>query len=162
MATPSPRNESPYRTPTRPLDVRISIEGGRTEEVTLYLALVSETHAGAETLDEALNRDRDFIPVRSKESGETYLVRRGALRSVTVGDGEPDVLPHEESPVCVDLVRLELEGGESLEGTLATVLPPDKPRLSDYFNTRESMFVPLAVEEGVTFVNRDYISVVWL
>jgi len=162
MATPTLGSESPYRTPTRAVDVRISLVGGRCEEVTLYLALLAETHAGPETLDEALNRDRDFIPVSSKEMEHAFLVRRGAVRTVSIPDGHPEILHHEESPTCVDIVRLELEGGETLEGTLATVLPPERPRLSDYFNSGETKFIPLAVEEGVTFVNRDFISVVWL
>ena len=62
----------------------------------------------------------------------------------------------------MDLVRLELTGGETIEGTLATVLSPQEPRLSDYFNSGAADFIPLAVAEGVTFVNRGFISIVWL
>ncbi len=156
-----PKSDSPYRTLTRAVEVELSIAGGRTEEVTLYLSTRSETHPGPETVEEALNHDRDFLPVRARESDQTFLVRRKAIRTVTVSDDEPDVLPHEESLASVDLVRLELDGGETIEGTLATVLPPDKPRLSDYFNFTKVTFVPLAVDEGVTYVNRDFISIVW-
>ena len=157
-----PGSDSPYRTPTRAVDVELSITGGRTEKVTLYLSTVSETHAGAETVDEALNRGRDFLPVCARETGQTFLVRRSAIRTVTIGDDKGDVLPHEESLASVDLVRLELDGGELIEGTLATVLPPERPRLSDYFNLSKVTFVPLAVDEGVIYVNRDFISIVWL
>ena len=72
------------------------------------------------------------------------------------------MLPREESLASVDLVRLELDGGAIIEGTLATVLPPGKSRLSDYFNVSKVMFVALAVDEGVIYVNRDFISIVWL
>jgi len=155
-----PESDSPCRTPTRAVDVELSITGSRVEEVTLYLSTLSETHAGPETVDEALNRVRDFLPVRIRETDQTVLVFRGAIRTVTVGDDEGDVLPHEESLASVDLVRLELDGGETIEGTLATVLPPERPRLSDYFNFSKAKFVPLAVDEGVIFVNRDFISIV--
>ena len=157
-----PESDSPYRTPTRAVDIELSITGGRTQEVTLYLSMLSETHPGAETVDEALNRGRDFLPVRTRETDQTLLVRRGAIRTVTIGDDEDDVLPHEESLASVDLVRLELDGGEFIEGTLATVLPPARSRLSDYFNFSKVTFVPLAVDEGVIYVNRDFVSIVWL
>ena len=159
-----PESDSPYRTPTRAVDVTLSITGGRTEdvEVTLYLLTLSETHTGAETVEEALNRGRHFLPVRTRETDQTLLVRRGAIRTVTIRDDEGDVLPHEESLASVDLVRLELDGGEIIEGTLATVLPPERSRLSDYFNFSKVTFVPLAVDEGVVYVNRNFISIVWL
>ena len=158
----NPESDSPYRAPTRTVDAALSITGGRTEEVTLYLSTLSETHTGAETVEEALNRGREFLPVRTRETDQTLLVRRGAIRTVTIGDDEGDVLPHENSPASVDLVRLELDGGEIIEGTLATVLPPERPRLSDYFNFSKVTFVPLAVDESVIYVNRDFISIVWL
>ncbi len=160
----SDSSDSPYRTPTRAVDVELSITGGRTEEieveVTLYLSTLSETHAGPETVEEALNSGRHFLPVRLRETDQTILVRLGAIRTVTVGDDDGDVLPREESLASVDLVRLELDGGETIEGTLQTVLPPERPRLSDYFNFSKMKFVPLAVDEGVVYVNRDFISIV--
>ncbi len=156
-------SESPYRALTRAVEVEIALDGDRYETVSLFLSTLSETHAGPETLDEALNHERDFIPVRSNETEQTFLIRRRAIRRVTVSDDvAAECRAHDEAFSCVDLVRLELTGGETIEGTLATVLPPQKPRLSDYFNSRATAFVPLAVEEGVTFVNRDFISIVWL
>ena len=82
--------DSPYRAPTRAVDVALSIAGGRTEdvEVTLYLSTLAETHAGAETMEEALNRDRDFLPARTRETDQTLLVRRRAIRTVTIGGDE--------------------------------------------------------------------------
>ncbi len=153
------QSESVYHNLTRSVDVLMNIADGN-EEVTLYLSTLSETHAGPETLEETLNCTRDFLPVHTREDEQIFLVRRGAIRTVTIADGEPAGLPHEESLAAVDLVRLELEGGETIEGTLATVLPPEHPRLSDFFNFTKSTFIPLAVDEGVTYVNRDFISIV--
>lgn len=155
-----PENDSPYRIPTRAVDVELSIAGGRTEEVTLYLSTLSKTHAGPETVEETLNRGRDFLPVRIRETDQTVLVRRGAILTVTVGNDEGDVAPPEETLASVDLVRLELDGGETIEGTLATVSPSERPRLSDYFNFSKVKFVPLAVDEGVIYVNREFIAIV--
>ena len=79
-------SESPYRTPTRAFVVEIGLDGDRCENVTLFLSTLSETHAGPETLDEALNHERDFLPVRSNETEQTLLIRRRAIRTVTVSD----------------------------------------------------------------------------
>jgi hypothetical protein len=126
----------------------------------LFLATVSETHYGPETVEEALNHERDFLPVRARETEQTFLVRRRAIRTVTVGEDEPEAEFHQDGLAAVDLVRIELEGGEIVEGTLATVQPPEKPRLSDFFNYNKATFIPLAVDDGVTYVNRDFISIV--
>ena len=156
-------SEYPYRSPTRAVLVEIALGGDRYETVSLFLSTLSETHPGAETLDDALNHERDFLPVRSNETEQTFLIRRRAILRVTVSDDvAAECRANDEAFSCLDLVRLELTDGETIEGTLATVLPPQKPRLSDYFNGGATAFVPLAVEEGVTFVNRDFISIVWL
>ena len=49
----------------------------------------------------------------------------------------------------------------TIEGTLASFLPPEKRRMSDYFNMAET-FIPLEVEEGVTYLNKSYVRFVWL
>ncbi len=154
--------DSPYRIPTRPVSAKLVVEGGRHESVFFYLSTVSETHAGAETVEEALNRRREFVPVGLAEGGKNLLIRRRAIERVTVASSEPDLFELSELAPCVDLVHLELRGGEIIEGTLATILPAEHPRLSDYFNLEHALFVPIAVDDAVTFVNRDFISIVRL
>ena len=156
------RSDASCRTPTRAVDAQLTIGGGRREAVTLYLSTLSQTHDGPEMMEETLNRPRAFVPVRSRETEQTFLVRRSAIRMVEVGSDDPDVTRSEASPSFVDLVRIQLDGGEEVEGTLTTILPPDKARLSDFFNTTDTLFIALAVEDGVIYVNRDYISIVWL
>lgn len=156
--------ESPYVVPTRAVDAEIEIEGSRREEVIFYLATAAANHEGAETMDEALNRIRRFVPVRSRENGELFLVRRKALTTVSVGREEG---PHLLQAVAglsssIDFVCLELRGGEVLEGALATVLPPENSRISDYFNFDDVVFVPLLVGESVVYVNKAFITLVRL
>lgn len=150
------------RTPTRPVDVELVLERGRSLPVTLFLSELAETHSGPETMAETLNRNRAFLPARARGEGETCLVRRSAIRMVLVPLEVADRVGVEEGADYVDFVRVELESGESLSGTIKTVLPPDKARLSDYFNYTDSQFLAIAVESGVAYVNRDFISVVWL
>ncbi len=115
-------------------------------------------------MDEALNRIRRFVPVHSRGRGELFLVRRDALATVSVGRDEgPGLLDTVESVASsIDFVRLELRGGEVLEGALAIVLPPENPRLSDYFNLDRVAFVPLLVGESVVYVNKEFITLVRL
>lgn len=162
MNTIEPPSEESVRIPTRPVDVELQIVGGRKESVIIYLDTVSERHAGPETVAEALNRDRAFLPFRSKESDETFLVRRGAIRIVFDNHDPSKTLSHENAPGFVDLVTLQLDTGETIEGTLATVLPPDRSRLSDFFNLTQDQFIAVEVADGVSYVNRDFISVVCL
>jgi hypothetical protein len=156
--------DSAYRIPTRSVEAEIEIEGSRREEVTFFLATTAASHEGAETMDEALNRIRRFVPVRSRGRGELFLVRRESLATVSVGRDEgPRLLDTVEGVASsIDFVRLELRGGEVLEGALAIVLPPANPRLSDYFNLDGVAFVPLLVGESVVYVNKEFITLVRL
>jgi hypothetical protein len=162
--TPERGGESPYRVPTRAVPAEIEIHGGRREEVTFYVATSAETHEGHETMAEALNYERRFLPVRSRQSNELFLVQRDAIVTVTVGhDERPHLLQSVEGLMsAIDFVRLELKGGEILEGALATLLPPENPRMSDYFNLDDVAFVPLLVGESVVYVNKAFITLVRL
>lgn len=80
-----------YRVPTRAVEAEIEIEGGRREEVTFYLTNVAETHEGAETMAEALNRPRQFVPdpldhADFEETGDGYDERQ-FVRSGEAGTG---------------------------------------------------------------------------
>jgi hypothetical protein len=153
-----------YRVPTHAVEAEIEIEGGRREEVTFYLANVAQTHEGSETMGEALNRRRKFVPVRSRATSEIVLVRRSAIVTVRVALVER---PHLGQAVegltsFIDFVRLELHGGEMLEGAVATRLPPENARMSDYFNLDAADFAPVSVGESIVYVNKEFINVVHL
>jgi hypothetical protein len=157
-------SDSPYRVPTREVDAEIEIRGARREEVIFYLSTAAQTHEGGETMAEALNRKRRFIPLRSRLTGELFLVQRKAMVTVTVSQHErPHLFQSVEGLMnSIDFVRMELSGGEILEGALATLLPPENPRLSDYFNLDDVAFAPLLVGESVVYVNKNFITVVRL
>jgi len=153
-----------YRVPTRPVEAEIEIEGGRREDVTFFLTEAAETHGGAETVAELLNHRRQFIPVRLRATEELALVRRSSIVTVRVGHAEQAQLVHAVEGLVsfIDFVRLELHGGEVLEGAVETLLPPASPRMSDYFNLTSADFAPLLVGESVVFVNKEFINLVYL
>ena len=162
MSSTESRSASLYRLPTRPVEAKLILSDGKEEEVTLFLAMVTEPRRAPESLDEFLNAFRQFIPVKSKDSGKCFLVNRDSLKRVEVDENAP-ILSRTDanSAPCVDLIRIEMTDDVVLEGTLASSLPPEKIRTSDFFNMEEA-FIPLEVDEGVTYVNKRYIAKVWL
>ena len=85
-----------------------------------------------------------------------------SLQRIEVGDDAPILLRTDaNSAPCVDLIRIEMMDDVVLEGTLASILPPERGRMSDFFNMEET-FIAIEVEEGVTYVNKRYIAKVWL
>ena len=151
-----------YRLPTRPVEAKLILSNGKQEEVTLFLATVTEPRRAPESLDEFLNGSRQFIPVECKNNGKRLLVNLDSLQRVEVGDDAP-ILSRTDanSAPCVDLIRMEMMDDLVLEGTWASILPPERRRTSDFFNMEET-FIALEVEEGVTYVNKRYIAKVWL
>ncbi|HXV65402.1 MAG TPA: hypothetical protein VEK15_32200 [Vicinamibacteria bacterium] len=153
---------APYRVPTLDLDARLRLADGTTMAGTLFLAPGSSLHPGPESLDEYLARSRRFLPVRVTESGRTLLVNRDLVQLVEAGTDAP-VLARltGEQARSVDLVRLELTDGHALEGAVESLLPVENPRLSDFFNLNEDFF-PVVVTEGITYVNKRFVSRIWL
>lgn len=153
---------SDYRIPTHPVEAKLILSEGREEEVTLFLRAVAETHSGPESIDEFLNGPRRFIPVKSNGTGKSYLVQRDFIQRVDVGENAP-ILSHMTPDLAsgIDVVRIEMTNAVVLEGTLACFQPPEHRRLSDFFNMEET-FIPLEVNEGVSYVNKNYISLVCL
>ena len=56
---------------------------------------------------------------------------------------------------------MELTDGHALEGAVESLLPVENPRLSDFFNMNEDFF-PVVVAEGITYVNKRFVSRIWL
>jgi hypothetical protein len=147
-------------------------------DVELHLAMLSEAHLGPETLSEALNRERAFVPVKDCSDESHFLVRRSSIRSVRIRGGslaDDERHPSERDAFAeperlrelqrgglgfVDVVLVELSGGGTVEGTLVTVMPPSSSRLSDYFNTNEATFFPVFEGDDIVYVNKDWIATV--
>ncbi len=162
MSSTESNSAALYRLPTRPVEARLILSNGKQEEVTLFLATVTEPRRAPESLDAFLSGSRRFIPVESKNNGKRLLVNLDSLQRIEVGDDAPILLRTDaNSAPCVDLIRIEMMDDVVLEGTLASILPPERKRMSDFFNMEET-FIALEVEEGVTYVNKRYIAKVWL
>ena len=144
------------RVPTVPVDIDLLLADGTATRVTIHLSSSSPFHDGSETLDEFFNAPRRFIPVH-ESGGRALLVGRNAIVSATAAASVPLLtrLPG-RVPEAIFFLKLHLETGTVVEGTLLANLPPASSRLSDAFNQAEE-FLPVESADTVTFVRKDRI-----
>ena len=142
------------RVPTVPVQVDLLLADGGTLGVTIHLSSSSPFHEGSETLDEFFNAPRSFLPVRDSR-GLTQLVGRRAIVTATAPASAPLLsrLPG-RVPEAIFFLKLHLETGTVIEGTLLTSLPTATSRVSDAFNQAEE-FLPVEIADAVAFVRKD-------
>jgi len=144
------------RVPTVPVDVDLLLSDGTAARVTIHLSSSSPFHDGSETLDEFFDAPRGFLPVRDSD-GRTQLIGRHAIVTATAPASAP-LLSRLPGRVLdtIFFLKLHLDTGEVLEGTLVANLPTAAARVSDAFNMVEE-FLPLESSDTVTFVRKDRI-----
>jgi len=144
------------RVPTVPVEVDLLLSDGAEARVTIHLSSSSPFHDGSETLDEFFNAARGFLPVRDSV-GRTQLVGRHAIVSATASASAP-LLSRLPGRVLetIFFLKLHLDTGRVLEGTLVANLPTAAARVSDAFNMAED-FLPVESSDLVTFVRKDRI-----
>lgn len=130
--------------------VDVDLVDRRVIHVTLFLSITSALRDGPETLDEFLNTPRRLLPVADGERRE--LLARDAIVCVRVTSDIAPRIPEEVAP-AVDLVRVELASGRTVDGA---VQHAQGARLSDFFNEPTDFF---AVEDegGVVWVNKRHV-----
>lgn len=155
-----PLETESLRIPTNPCEASLVLVGGDRKEVVIFLSPSSGLHPGVETIEEFLGGDRAFLPARLKVEEENVLVNRSSLLYLEVGQEAPTLLSREESvAVPMEIVRVELEGGEAVEGALRMHGPIGNQRISDEFN-REEDFLPLESADKVIYFNKHRVTVV--
>lgn len=151
-----------YRVPRPSVSATVAVEGGAPRTVRLYLRDRSETHAGPDRPLDLLNGSRRFLPVEDPDEGFTLLRRASILvlsvpadaeRAGEPGDAEDLAARDPEmAGACRREVRVRMEGGTEVQGTVVYVLPEGERRLQDYFN-RCPDFVRLWDGDTVRLVN---------
>jgi len=136
------------RVPTVPVLVDFALSDGASLSATIHLSNNSSFHDGSETLDEFFNAERLFLPVH-ETGGRPMLVGRRAIVAAMAPPEAPLLsrLPG-RVPENIYFVKVHLETGGVVEGTLLANLPSEHSRVSDAFNQGEE-FVPI---EGPDFV----------
>ena len=147
-----------YRVPKISIDVVLSLAGTQKLPSSVYLAEVSSTHDGSETLDEFLNQDtRHFVPVHVTSTDRDILVSKklivylSALFSRVPAEPFYDVEPTTSADVLVELLT-----GDKLRGKIHIYREVQHSRVLDFLNDKRQ-FLPLYSGEDVIFINRDFI-----
>jgi hypothetical protein len=142
--------------PIAPYEVEFTISDGSRLEGTIFLSLNSPLHDGPETLDEFFNSSRSFLPVRS--AGAFLLLGADSIL-LAKAPAEAPLLSRLPGRVVANvyLVRLRLDNGIELEGTLSSNLPPELSRASDAFN-QPGNFLPIESSEAVYLVRKDRVT----
>lgn len=152
LAELPPLDVDPYRIPTRQCEATLVL-ADRREEVTIFLSPRSQMHPDGESVDEFLESDRAFVPVRGSEARD-QLVNRETILCLEVDTDAPTFLQREESGGgTLEMVRVELEGGAVVEGALRMLGPVQSRRVSDIFNGPQR-FLPLEAGSRIIYVNK--------
>ncbi|HET6372271.1 MAG TPA: hypothetical protein VFG76_03125 [Candidatus Polarisedimenticolia bacterium] len=153
-----------YSVPKRQVPARVALPGQAPAEVSLFLNECAATHEGRERPSDLLNGSLPFIPALNP-AGEVVLLHRDNLMFVTVaaGDESEDDRLQDGTEVSIDatvtMIRVVLEGGATVRGTVTYVMPKSQRRLQDYLNT-DQQFLALREDDVVHLVNKRRVSLV--
>lgn len=149
------------RLPTTPVVVEVALVGRMPEEVVLHLAVSPDQpmHAGA--LIDLLEQHEPFLPAQPIDDRRFVFLRREAVarvslaRSTAATAGE---LLDEEELFDVDAgVRIELDGGEAVEGRLLFTGAPGRERVSDHLNA-PGRFLRVYTPDRLHLVHKHHVA----
>lgn len=124
----------------------VMIDGmSKTEECSLFLNQHSQFHRGSETLEEFLNSEQLFIPVKRTITGKFFILNTDALIWVR------EKTKAEEKGEKVMFVHFS--GQNSLEVRNFQILPESHSRTVDIFNTA-NVFLPFLHENCKVYINK--------
>ena len=147
--------------PTFPVAVDLLLADGVRLPATVFLSATSPHHDGPETLEEFFEQSRPFLPARASD-GRAFLVGVGTILAVFAPADSPlRSRLAGRSPSSINLIKVRLEDGSEIEGTLLSSPPSARSRLSDVFN-QPGGFIPLEHSGGIVFLNKSRLATVEL
>jgi hypothetical protein len=148
---------NPYSVSKRQYRVRIRTADAQCPEgVSVFLGERAAGHLGPEKLEDLLNEDGDFLPVK-REHGPVQFIHRDTLWFAAV-EAELDTADADELAELCTLVavRITLRDGHEIEGTMRYQLPREACRLQDYLNL-PGRFLSVRTRDRELFVNKSAI-----
>lgn len=154
-----------YEVPKREVEAAVTLMGEDPRPVRLFLAERAQHHSGPQHAGDLLNdAAEDFFAVRGPDGSLAVLNRSAVLvLSVSASDGrspEEDAAAKEAEGLeafTSRRIRVRMEDGSELTGTVSYVRPAGERRIRDYLNRTEA-FIPLRDGDTVRFVNRSRIA----
>jgi len=143
---------SDQRLATEVCTIELQLATGEELQGELFLQLVGAHAFGAQRLDEVLNGEDCFLPVRCH--GKVTLFNLQQIASVSVpDDGENDVLmklgEHHQVSVCTTV-------GKQFEAEIYVNRPATRSRVKDFLN-QPHRFLPFFSGNRVVYLNLHYI-----
>lgn len=144
----------PLRVPKKTLEVELALAGATPRRVELFLAEHGSHDFNRQHVIDLLDRPESFLPIRDLETGEWESFHSGAVAWVGIsgdcveaeGSGD-ELFEHRRS------VRVEIAGGDWLEGEVLYSAPDAGPRLVDHLN-RDERYFRLWKGERVFLINK--------
>jgi hypothetical protein len=153
---------SQFHLATRVVAVDVNLGGKRHVRGDVFIHRVTASHGGEETVDDVMNDDSVFFPVRLRapEQG-TVLVAKAHVHYMIVPPLGRDARVAMEREAAARLeVSVELADDEVLRGAIFAALPQDRRRTLDYLNAAGNTFFVLVQENNDCLVNRARVQLV--
>lgn len=143
---------SEQRLATEVRSITMQLATGEVIEGEIFLQLVGVHGYGGQQLDELLNGDDCFLPVRQK--GEVTLINLRQVASISVEE-ENDGDSLRKLGECHQ-VSVRSTVGEPFTAEVFVNLPSNRTRVKDFLNQR-LRFLPFFAGERVVYLNFRYI-----
>ncbi len=145
------------RVPKRRVPVEVSLPGGATRRVSLFLSEAAESHDGPERPSDLLNGRNDFIPAHDEAAGGVTFLNRAALavvrfdRALERDEADEVTIPTEHE------VEVTLQDGAVVRGLVSYLRPPERSRLVEFLN-EDPPFLRVLVGDAVALVAKRRVS----
>jgi hypothetical protein len=154
-----------YEVPKRQVEAAVTLMGEDPRPVRLFLAERAQNHSGPQRPGDLLNdATEDYFPVRGPDES-LALLNRSAVLVLSVPASEqasPEEIAAAREAEGMEAfttrrIRVRMEDGSEVTGTVSYVRPAGERRIRDYLNRTEA-FIPLRDGDTVRFVNRSRIA----
>lgn len=141
-----------YAKPSRVATRVISVSGD-VRELDVFLGPALHRHYETETLGERLNsQGLQFLPVADGEKVELWQIDH--IAEVQLEGSTVDLSRLESIGASRHSVTVHLSTGDTLKGDLVSVMPKERPRVSDVLNSSAQQFLLLVEPGRCHYVNR--------
>lgn len=147
------------RVPKHRTPVELTLSGGSTRSVLVFLAESAARHSGPERLSDLLEGESEFIPAVEASTDAVIVLNCTSVVVARVASSvEGDAAAEGTTPTEHE-VEITLVGGAKLRGFVSYVMPPDRSRLTDFLNA-EPRFIKLIEPEAIALVNKQHVTLV--
>lgn len=142
--------------PRTTLSATLVLVDGERRDGIIFLSPLASHHVGGETPLDMLHRPEPVFPFKTHDGNVILVIKAQTVRLST---DEVDRPSDAERPSVGRTVGLKvaLDDGTSISGSVTMDVPETRSRLLDYLNDLPDPFFALADGGATHFVNRDHV-----